>query len=404
MAILTDTKARNIKPDSNPIAHGGVPGLYLLAGSKKGTGKWILRFVSPVTKKRRDMGLGTYPDTGIAVAGQSASDARQIIGMGLDPIEQRKASLIHQQAESNTLTFEMAARQVHQENLEGWINRKHIAQWIKTLEDYIFPTLGGIRVSELKPHHFADALRPIWLEKPETASRTKQRCHAVMDWCWAKGLVSANPIGVVDKLLPKKKTVEQHQPSMPWKEIPAYISEYLTERQPADSAKAALEFLILTAARSGAVRLMTWSEINCKKAIWTIPPENGRKTDVPRRIPLSDRAIEILNHQKALGLSEELVFPSPRGKALSDMTLTAILRRTQAQSATEGRTATAHGFRGSFRNWASEQGYSRDLAERQLSHEIQNKVEAAYHTTDLLDERRPMMQKWADFLVGKKGN
>ena len=256
MAIITDTKAKNIQPGTKPIAHGGVVGLRLEPGGKKGTGKWILRFVSPVTDKRRDMGLGSYPDTGVAEVGRAAMEVRKLIGMGLDPIEQRKLNVASEQAGANVLTFSKAAYQVHTDRADGWRNKKHVAQWIKTLEDYVFPILGNIKVPDIKPQHFADALRPIWLEKPETASRVKQRCHAVMAWCWAQELITSNPLDVVELLLPKQMPSEQHQPAMPWKKIPVYIQEHLKERQSADCAKAALEFLVLTAARSGAVRLM----------------------------------------------------------------------------------------------------------------------------------------------------
>lgn len=401
MAMITDTKARNIKPSDKPIAHGGVTGLRLEPGSTKGTGKWTLRFVSPVTGKRRDMGLGRYPDIGIADVGKTALEARELIAKGLDPIEQRQTEVAAQRAEVEALTFEQAARQVHIEQSPGWKNAKHAAQWITTLETYAFPTLGKVKVSDLTPKHFAEALRPIWLAKPETASRTKQRCHAVMAWCWAHGKVAANPIDVIEHLLPKQIPTEQHQPAMSWAKIPTFVKDHLKGRQPGDSTRAALEFLILTAARSGAVRMMTWSEVNFDEAIWTIPPEPGRKTGVARRMPLSDRAMAILRQQEAIGLSDELVFPATRGGVLSDMTLTVLLRRTKAESETPGRVATAHGFRSAFRDWASEHGYSRDLAERQLSHEISNKVEAAYHRTDLLEQRRPMVQAWADFLTDK---
>ncbi len=276
MAVITDTKAKNIKPGDKPIAHGGVAGLRLESGSAKGNGKWILRFVSPETGKRRDMGLGRYPDIGIADVGKAAMAAREQIALGLDPIKDRKKQEASQQAEAGVPTFEEAARQVHIEQSPGWKNAKHVAQWITTLETYIFPVIGKVKVPALTPKHFADALRPIWLKKPETASRTKQRCHAVMAWCWAHGMVAANPVDVIEHLLPKQTPTEQHQPAMPWAKIPAFICDHLKERQPGDSTRAALEFLILTTARSGAIRMMSWAEVDFDNAIWTIPPEPGR--------------------------------------------------------------------------------------------------------------------------------
>lgn len=377
-------------------AHGGVKNLWFIPGKTKGAGKWLFRFVSPITGKRRDMGLGSYPETSILEVSKLGISALELLAKNLDPIDERNAA-----SQSKVPTFEAAAREVHKEQSAGWANQKHIAQWITTLETYVFPTIGKTAVTSLTPKNFADVLRPIWLEKAETASRTKQRCHSVMSWCWAHGLVEANPVDVVDHLLPKQSPTKQHQPAMPWPKIPTYIKEHLVARQDGECTKAALEFLILTAARSGAVRLMSWAEVNLASGVWTIPADEGRKSNVPRRIPLSSRAIELIKLQTAAKLSPDLVFPAPRGGVLSDMTLTALLRRTKAASDTPGRFATAHGFRSAFRDWASEHGYSRDLAERQLSHEVQSKVEAAYHRTDLLDQRRPMMEAWSNFLIGQ---
>lgn len=182
---------------------------------------------------------------------------------------------------------------------------------------------------------------------------------------------------------------------MPWRDCPAFIAKHLQPRSPTDSVKGALEFLILTAARSGEVREMAWDEIDFGANVWTVPP-NRTKTGIWHRVPLSDRALEILMGQRANQLHPTLVFPSPRGLALSDMTLTELLRRVKAKSDIPGRTATAHGFRSSFRDWASENGYPRDLAEKALAHTLTNKVEAAYHRTDLLEQRRQIMQDWAD--------
>jgi integrase len=183
---------------------------------------------------------------------------------------------------------------------------------------------------------------------------------------------------------------------MPWQDIPAFFAKHLRVADNQDVTRAMLEFLILTAARSGEVRGMMWLEVDLDNAIWTIPPER-MKAKLQHRVPLSKRAIEILTKQQ--GQHEDLVFPSPRDQVeLSDMVLTSFLRRVKAHSDTPGRVATAHGFRSSFRDWCSEQGYPRDLAERSLAHMVQNKVEAAYHRTDLLEQRRPMMAAWNDFV------
>ena len=399
MAILSDTKARNIKPDDPQLAHGGVTGLVLIPSKTKGHGKWVLRFVSPVTGNRRNAGLGSYPDTGIADVGKLATAMREQIAAGVDPLEAKKID----SSTPEMPTFKEAATTLHRELLPGWKNFKHGQQWINTLTEYAFPEIGALPMNEIQPRHIADVLRPIWLSKAETSTRVKQRMHAVMSWGWAHGFCIANPVDVVNHLLPQqpgKSTRTEHQPAMPWREIPKFIEENLQGSSRHDLTRLMLELLILTAARSGELRGMRWPEVDLEAAIWTVPAER-MKAKQPHRIPLSDRAVEILKQQ--MGMHDQLVFPSPRVQAeLSDMALTAFLRRVKAISDSPGRVATAHGFRSSFRDWCSEQGHARDLAERALAHTVANKVEAAYHRTDLLEQRRPVMQAWADFCTGNK--
>jgi Integrase len=369
-----------------------VTGLMLTPG-KTGS-KWTLRFTSPVTGKRRDAGLGVYPEVPIADAREKALGMRRLIDAGKDPIEERDRE---QQAASITaaaLTFEKAARKVHEELKPGWRNAKHADDWIRSLEAYAFPLLGQKKLDAVTPADCADVLRPIWLEKAETASRTRQRMHAVMQWAWAHGHITANPVSVVDHILPKQNAKKEHQPAMPWRVVPAFVKKHVTEFKQGEATRAALLFLILTAARSGEVRGAVWDEFDLKVGVWTIPGER-MKAKEPHRVPLSAPALALVQRLKEQKLHEALVFPSPRGKVVSDMVLTSFLRRVQAQSDTPGRVATAHGFRSSFRDWASEHGYARDLAERALAHTVANKVEAAYHRTDLLDQRRPMMEAWA---------
>ena len=401
MAILTDTKARNIKPDEKAIPHGGVVGLALHSSKTKGRGKWVLRYVSPVSGKRRNAGLGSYPEVSIADAARLATGMREQLAKGLDPLDERKMASVSTENAVSVPMFEEAARLLHQELLPSWKNFKHGQQWINTLVQYVFPVLGSIRLDCIDPKLLAEVLRPIWLDKAETASRVKQRIHAVMAWGWAQGFCSSNPIDVVHFLLPKqpsKAARTEHQPTMPWRDIPLFIADHLHNNDRYDVTRAILEFLILTAVRSGEVREMRWEEVDIKKAVWTIPAER-MKAGIEHRVPLSIRCIAILNRVK--GLDEVLVFPSPRkNTVMSDMALTQLLRRLNAHSDTADRIATAHGFRSSFRDWCSENGYARDLAERALAHTVQNKVEAAYHRTDLLEQRRPMMETWAEFCLG----
>ncbi len=397
MALLTDTKARSVKPGGLPLAHGGVTGLALHPSpSHRGQGKWVLRYVSPITKKRRNAGLGSYPDTSVAEAAQQARFMREQIAHGQDPLEVKA----NEAAKPRIPQLREAAEILHKELTPGWKNAKHAQQWINTLTEYAFPLIGAMPLDQIQPRHVADVLRPIWLDKAETAGRVKQRLHAVMAWGWAHGYCQSNPIDVVGHLLPLQpgKTIRtQHQPAMPWHLVPSFLTEHLRTSRGLDVTRQVLIFLILTASRSGEVRLMTWNEVDLKAAVWALPAERMKAKQI-HRVPLSKQAVAILKQQR--GLHDTLVFPSVRDRApLSDMALTALLRRVEAVSDVGNRTATAHGFRSSFRDWCSEKGYSRDLAERSLAHTVQNKVEAAYHRTDLLEQRRSMMQAWGDFVT-----
>ena len=390
---ITDLTLKKSMPGEKPITDGTIPGLRFEPGNTKGCGKWILRFVSPTTNKRRDMGLGTYPEVGLKDARLLGMEARKLIGSGHDPISIREDVKASKKASFDALTFEAASIKVHTQKKPGWKSEKHASQWINTLQKYAFPKIGNMKVADLNFQDFATLLAPIWLDKTETASRVRQRCDTVMKWCLAHGYVTNNPVDAVDFLLPKqpgKRERVKHQPSMPWRDIPKFIQVKLRSGSN-NVSRALLEFVILTAARSGEVRAATWAEIDLNANIWTLPASRT-KTNLSHRVPLSSRAIEILRHQREMHPESELVFPAQRGGVLTDMVLTKFLRDHKAHSSDKDRTATAHGFRSSFRDWASENGYPRDLAERALAHIIQNQSEAAYHRTDLLEQRRGMME------------
>jgi integrase len=399
--ILTERQAQALRPGDNPVFDGKVTGL-MLAPTKTSAKTWTLRFTSPVTGKRRDMGLGTYPEVTILEARKKGLAQRRLIDKGLDPIDERNREREAAAVVAAELTFEKAARTKHEELKPGWKNEKHKKQWIATLETYVFPKIGGKKLDAITPADCADVLRTIWLDKPETASRTRQRMQAVMDWAWAHGHITANPVAVVDHLLAQQNAQVEHQPAVPWADMPAFTRTHLRSREPHDTTRAALLFLILTAARSGEIRGATWCEISPDFRLWTIPAER-MKMNKSHRVPLSDQAVALLKALKEQNLHDTLVFPSRRKKGgdntkISDMTLTKFLRDKNVASDTPGRVATAHGFRSSFRDWASEKGYTRDLADRALAHAVKDETEAAYHRTDLVNQRRPMMQAWADFI------
>ena len=398
--LLTDTQVRKMPPKSKAVAVGGVAGLFFVPGSKRGIGKFILRFVSPESGNRRDMGLGTYPTVSIAEVRKAAWRARELLADKVDPITERTRREREAMAQARVPTFADAAKKVHSEISESFRNRKHRDQWINTLSTYVFPKIGDIQVDRLRPSDFADALGSIWLSKVETASRVRQRCERVMLWCLAHEMCDTNPVSAINALLPKqpsKRDRVTHHPAVPWRAMPDVVHTIFEGRE-MTVGRQALLFLILTATRSGEVRGATWNEFNFDEKIWRIPATR-MKTGKAFRVPLSKRAMEILALASSPSLCHGLVF-SHGAKLISDMTLTKVLRDARVPSDTDGRVATAHGFRSSFRDWASENGYARDLAERALAHTIANQTEAAYHRTDLLEQRRNMMEAWGAFIHG----
>lgn len=276
----------------------------------------------------------------------------------------------------------------------GRPSSKHADQWINTLEDYVFPHIGHRTVDTLRAVDFAETLRPIWLTKPETGSLVRQRCDKVMSWCAARGYIIGSPLSVVDHLLPKqpgKRERVVHHPAVPWTDVPAFFQRELIGK-PTSATRQMLELLILTAARSGEVRGMEWNEIDLAARVWTIPASR-MKAKQAHRVPLSGRCIQILQSRYEDGC-QGLVFQTRKATAYTGMAMTKLLRDANVKSDIPGRIATAHGFRSSFRDWASEHGYPRDVAEKALAHTIKNQTEAAYHRTDLLEQRRNMMEEW----------
>jgi integrase len=344
------------------------------------------------------MGLGVYPEVSIRAARLKALELREQVDNGEDPLEMRKAEEARATFASVIPTFAEAAELLYGEKKASFRNAKHSAQWIDTLAQYVFPQIGSRLVDTLKASDFADVLRPIWLTKPETASRIKQRCDATMQWCAAHDYVVASPVQVIDKLLPNqpgKRERTTHHPAVPWREVPQVFDSVL-EAGVMTQAKLALQLLILTAARSGEVRGMEWSELDLTKQIWTVPAIR-MKAKVAHRVPLSTPALRILETVAGQSNQTGLVFPSRTGTVISDMAFTKLLRDHKVASDVPDRFATAHGFRSSFRDWASESGYGRELAERALAHTIKSSTEAAYHRTDLLELRREMMEEWGNW-------
>jgi len=347
-----------------------------------GRRSWVLRYV--YHGRRRDMGLGPWPIITLKRARELALDWLRVLHEGRDPIAERRAG------ERQVPTFREAAEDYVKAHASRWSNPKHRAQWTSTLKTYAYPALGSLRVDEIGVDDVLRALRPIWEEKAETASRVRGRIERVLDWCTVLGLRDGpNPArwkGNLQALLPARGR-RAHFRAMPWAQVPEFV---VGLRRKQGMAARALEFAILTAARSGEVRGATWDEIDLEAKVWTIPAER-MKSKREHRVPLSDEAVRLL---KALPLLEgtELVFPSPMtGRQLSDMSLTKVLRDM-------GVSVTVHGFRSSFRDWCAETtAYPSEVAEAALAHVVRNQVEAAYRRGDLFEKRRQLMQEWGTF-------
>jgi integrase len=369
---------------------GGVSGLALQVLPKGGR-TWILRAM--MGGRRRDMGLGGFPDVTLADARAAARGAREQIRAGLDPIEELRAVASARRASKiSQITFRQAVTAYIAAHEPGWRNIKHAQQWRNTLETYAHPVIGSVLIHDVDLTHVLAILEPIWKSKTETATRLRGRIEQVLDWATARGhrdgLNPARWRGHLDKLLarPSKIVRVEHHAALPVAEIGTFMGRLLALE---GVGARALEFAILTASRSGEVRGATWSEIDLEGANWTIPA--GRmKAGREHRVPLSPRATTLLRALPRIA-GTSLVFPAPRGGTLSDMTLRAVLRRMKV-------AAVPHGFRSTFRDWASEHtNYPRDAAEMALAHAIGDKVEAAYRRGDLFDKRRRMMADWAAF-------
>lgn len=374
------------------VSIGGVPGLHLQI-SPSGARSWILRV--KVGAKRRDMGLGPYPGVTLAQAREKARQARERIELGQDPIleRERAQSLLRAEQESY-MSFEDAAHALIKAKAPEWKNAKHAAQWTATLEKYAFPAIGKMHVQDVRQAHILAILEPIWATKTETASRVRGRIEIVLDWAQARGYRTGdNPArwrGHLDKLLstPSKTARVEHHPAVPVDDAPEFFSA-LQQRE--GMGARALEFAMLTAARSGEVRGATWAELDLERGVWVVPGAR-MKAGKEHRVPLSEAAIRILRALPKVDGSD-LVFPAPRGGQMSDMSLTAVMRRMGLQY-------VPHGLRSTFRDWAAERtSFPRDLCEQALAHVIENKAEAAYRRSDVLEKRRTMMQAWAGFLA-----
>lgn len=369
---------------------GGVAGLAMQV-TDTGARSWILRVM--VGGKRREMGLGGFPDVTLAGAKEAARTARALIDQGIDPVAERQAKRSALAAAiASTMTFNEASMRYIAAHEAGWKSAKHAAQWRNTLETYAFPIIGKIAVADVETAHVMRVLEPIWPTKTETASRLRGRIENVLDWATVRGFRKGdNPArwrGHIEHLLAARAAVQktEHHAAMDYREVGAFMA--LLRQQEGMGARA-LEFAILCASRSGEVRGATWSEIDLEARVWTIPEER-MKAGKEHRIPLPDEALALLDALPRID-GANLVFPSTKNTELSDATLTGVIKRM-------GLVVTAHGFRSSFRDWAGETtAYPREVIEHALAHQLKDKAEAAYARGSLFDKRRRLMADWAKF-------
>ncbi|MCW8916265.1 MAG: integrase arm-type DNA-binding domain-containing protein, partial [Magnetovibrio sp.] len=395
---LNKLSARGVASETKPGRYSDGGGLYLQV-SKAGAKSWLFRYM--LDKKARQMGLGSLKTVTLAEARDEAMDCRKLLREGIDPIDDRKTKRQMMRLESiSTITFKECANQYITSHKAGWRNPKHAAQWTATLETYAYPVFGDLSVQLIDTDLVMQVLDPIWHTKSETASRVRGRIEAILDWATAreyrKGENPARWKGHISNLLPARSKVQKtkHHTALPFDEIGAFM-ETLRKR---DSVSAkGLEFLILTAARTGEVIGATWDEIDLESNIWTIPADR-MKADKEHRVPLSEEAKTILLEMKKHKVSD-FIFPgSQQKRPLSNMAFLQFMKKGMKRG-----DLTVHGFRSTFRDWCAERtNYPNEVAEMALAHTVGDKVEAAYRRGDLFEKRRRLMRDWAQYCAVKE--
>lgn len=399
---LTNLEIRNAKTGM----HADGNGLYLSV-KPSGSRSWVFRF--QMNKRRQEMGLGSLSTLSAVEARVQAAHLKAQIAAGVNPLKHREdvatALAEAKKAETQAMireaaTFKKAAELYIADQEASWANAKHRQQWTNTLSTYVYPTIGGLPVDEITPEHILDILRPIWSTKPETAGRVRMRIEAVLNSAklrgWRRGENPAVWRGGLEAALPRISKVKRvrHHPAMPWPETPKFM-QALREKE--GFGARALEFCILTTVRSGSIRKATWDQIDFDNAIWVIPADN-MKGKREHRVPLSKAAIDLLHKLPRIEGCDWL-FPGTRLQALSDMSLSAVLKRMGFSQ------YTVHGFRSTFRDWAAEETHhSSEVVEMAMAHTVANKVEAAYRRGDLFQKRRALMDDWDGFLAAESRN
>ncbi len=398
MARLSERlSAKRVELATEPGMYADGHGLYMRIGPTAAK-SWVLRYRN--NGRRHDLGLGPFYLVSLAEARKKAADQRRLLRIdGQDPILTRRSARDQARlATARAMTFEACAEAYMAAHEAGWRNPKHRSQWAATLKTYVYPVFGDLPVQMVDVGLVMKAIEPIWTRKPETASRVRGRIEAVLDWAAARGYREGeNPArwrGRLENLLPKRSKVRRvvHHAALAYPEIGDFMAKL---RGQEGVAARALEFLILTAARTGEVIGARWREFDTGEKLWIVPGDR-MKAGKEHRVPLSTSAVEIVNQMKVAKATEPdlagFVFRGAKGGALSNMALLMTLRRMGHAE------LTAHGFRSSFRDWAAERtGFPAEVAEMALAHTVSDKVEAAYRRGDLFAKRRQIMQAWARF-------
>lgn len=390
---------------AKPGRHVDGDGLHLLV-KQGGAQSWVLRYT--INGKSRDLGLSRCPEA-VAILNKTGkskltlAQARDIAGIyrmkvkaGIDPLEERqqfKSAAARREEPPIKITLKQVACDYVERHEGSWSNAKHRQQWNNTLSAYLYPKIGDMPVAEVDTLAVLSVLEPIWRDKPETASRVRGRIEVILDAAKVRGLrTGENPArwrGHLDKILPRRAQLSRgHHAAMPYQDLPTFLAELRGRKA---IAALALEFTILAAARTGEVIRARRSEVDWERGIWTVPSSH-MKAKVEHRVPLSERALEILASVQVI--DSDFLFPGQRGAGLSNMAMAVLLKRM-------GQEATVHGFRSSFRDWTAEcTAHPHEVCEMALAHTIANKAEAAYRRGDLFEKRRLLMADWAEYCAG----
>ena len=381
--------AAAVKATSKPGRLGDGGTLYLNI-ARGGTKSWVQRIT--IDGRRHDIGLGGWPVVSLASARRRAAENRSVVADGRNPLAEKRRSMVP--------TFRQAATQTLEVLKPRWRNLKHSVSWMQTLERHAMRRLGHMPVDRIGREDVLAVLTPIWATVPETARRVRQRIRATLRWCWAHGYVEQNVAGeAIDGALPKMPAIKSHFRALPYRDISSALKTVEASKA-SWAAKLCLRFLILTAARSGEARGAKWDEIDFEAKEWRIVGER-MKAGTAHRVPLSGPAMAVLERARDLDDGSGLIFPSSlrKGKEMSDMTLTKVLRSTGLAD-----RATVHGFRSSFRDWAAEcTNAPHAVMELALAHAVGDSVEQAYARSDLLEKRRRLMDQWSAYLTSSRG-